>query len=198
MKSHIVLSLCNLRPGRLSTESVQKGLLSELIDFALPLPVGFWLQRGFKQQWKCSDQQFRKLGHPVPWVKKNSGRIVDVKIGARHILSFLVVNETADVCLVVHPGQIIQILFFYEEDVNGDDAIDPPNPHNHAAYIPGDLLNEQGVVDDDGDDVIDPHSPYNHAAHIPGNLLNEQAVVDHSLQFGTVEEPAVTNLLVRS
>ena len=60
------------------------------------------------------------------------------------------------------------------------------------------ILSAQAVVDDDGDDVIDPHSPYNHAAHIPGNLLNEQAVVDHSLQFGTVEEPAVTNLLVRS
>ena len=92
VKSHIVLSLCNLRPGRLSTEHVQKRLLSKLKDFALPLPVGFWLQRGFKQQCKCSDQQFRKLGRPVPWVKKNSGCIVDVKIGARHILSLLVVN----------------------------------------------------------------------------------------------------------
>ena len=64
VKSHIVLSLCNLRPGRLSIERDQKGLLSKLIDFALPLPVGFWLQRGFKHQWKCSDQQFRKLGAP--------------------------------------------------------------------------------------------------------------------------------------
>ena len=48
------------------------------------------------------------------------------------------------------------------------------------------ILNAQAVVDDDGDDDI------------PGDLLNEQAVVDHSLQLGTVEEPAVTNLLVRS
>ena len=47
------------------------------------------------------------------------------------------------------------------------------------------ILNAQAVVDDDGDDDI------------PGDLLNEQAVVDHSLQLGTVEEPAVTNLLVR-
>ena len=54
----------------------------------------------------------QKVTFFVPWVKQNSRRIVDVKIGARHILSFLVVNETADVCLVVHPGQIIQILFY--------------------------------------------------------------------------------------
>ena len=48
------------------------------------------------------------------------------------------------------------------------------------------ILNAQAVVDDDGDEDI------------PGDLLNEQAVVDHSFQLGTVEEPAVTNLLGRS
>ena len=73
-------------------------------------------------------------------------------------------------------------------------------------FIYLEILNAQAVVDadgdddgdDNGDDAIDPHSPHNHAAHIPGDLLNEQAVVDHSLQLGTVEEPAVTNLLGRS
>ena len=61
---------------------------------------------------QTSNSESYFLGHPVPWVKQNSRRIVDVKIGGCHILSFLVVNKTTDVCLVVHPGQIIQILFY--------------------------------------------------------------------------------------